>query len=98
LICRETGRLAWNLLTEGHRQRERRLVVKKAAMSMPLLAVCVALSADASNPSNSQIGTATGAVVSGVVGSALTGGSTVGTVGGAAAGALIGHEIGKKVK
>ena len=48
------------------------------------------------NPSNAQIGTATGAVLGGVVGNAVGGGSTLGTVGGAAAGALIGNEVGKK--
>ncbi|MCY1166090.1 glycine zipper 2TM domain-containing protein [Polaromonas sp.] len=47
------------------------------------------------NPTNAQIGTATGAVLGGVAGNALLGG-TLGTVGGAAAGALIGNEVGKK--
>ena len=46
-------------------------------------------------PSNSQIGTAAGAVVGGVVGDSLFG-NTLGTVGGAAAGALIGNELGKR--
>jgi osmotically inducible lipoprotein OsmB len=54
-----------------------------------------ALSGCGTNPTNAQIGTATGAVVGGVVGNAVIGG-TLGTVGGAAAGALIGNEVGKK--
>ena len=58
-------------------------------------AFLLALTGCASNPSNAQIGTATGAVVGGVVGDAVFG-STLGTVGGAAAGALLGNEVGKK--
>lgn len=54
----------------------------------------VTLSGCGTNPTNAQIGTATGAVVGGVVGDAVFG-STLGTVGGAAAGALIGNEVGK---
>lgn len=55
----------------------------------------IALTGCASNPSNAQIGTATGAVLGGVAGNAVFGG-TLGTVGGAAAGAVIGNEVGKK--
>lgn len=55
----------------------------------------ITLTGCGTNPTNAQIGTATGAVIGGVAGSAVTGGSTIGTVGGAAAGALIGNEIGK---
>lgn len=55
----------------------------------------MALSGCGTNPTNAQIGTATGAVLGGVAGSAVFGG-TLGTVGGAAAGALIGNEVGKK--
>lgn len=65
---------------------------------MSAAASVVALSAMAgcgTNPTNAQIGTATGAVVGGVVGNAVLGGP-VGTLGGAAAGALIGNEVGKK--
>lgn len=56
----------------------------------------IALTGCGTNPTNAQIGTATGAVLGGVAGSAVTGGSTIGTVGGAAAGALIGNEVGKR--
>lgn len=70
-----------------------RLSSRVAAMTL-----CLALGACASNPSKTQIGTATGAVVGGIVGSALTGGSTVGTVAGASAGAVAGHEIAKRMK
>ena len=65
---------------------------------MSAVASVVALSAMVgcgTNPTNAQIGTATGAVVGGVVGNAVLGGP-VGTLGGAAAGALIGNEVGKK--
>jgi len=55
----------------------------------------IALTGCSSNPTNAQIGTATGAVLGGAAGSAL-GGGAVGTVGGAAAGALIGNEVGKR--
>ncbi len=59
-------------------------------------ATMIALTGCGTNPTNAQIGTATGAVLGGVAGSAVSGGSTLGTVGGAAAGALIGNEVGKK--
>lgn len=55
----------------------------------------IALTGCATNPTNAQIGTATGAVLGGVAGNAVFGG-TLGTVGGAAAGAVIGNEVGKK--
>ena len=55
----------------------------------------IALTGCGTNPTNQQIGTATGAVLGGVAGSAL-GGGTLGTVGGAAAGAVIGNEVGKR--
>lgn len=55
----------------------------------------IALTGCGTNPTNAQIGTATGAVLGGVAGNAILGG-TLGTVGGAAAGALIGNEVGKK--
>lgn len=55
----------------------------------------ISLTACGTNPSNAQIGTATGAVLGGVAGSAI-GGGTLGTVGGAAAGAVIGNEVGKR--
>lgn len=62
-------------------------------------AACVialsALAGCGTNPTNAQIGTATGAVLGGVVGSSVLGG-TLGTLGGAAAGAVIGNEVGKK--
>ena len=45
--------------------------------------------------SNTEIGTAVGAVGGAAVGSALTGGSTVGVIGGAAVGGIIGHEVGE---
>ena len=67
-----------------------RVLISVAAASL------IALTACGTNPSNAQIGTATGAVLGGVAGSAISGGSTLGTVGGAAAGALIGNEVGKK--
>jgi osmotically inducible lipoprotein OsmB len=54
-----------------------------------------ALTGCGTNPTNAQIGTATGAVLGGVAGNAVFG-NTLGTVGGAAAGAVIGNEIGKK--
>ena len=54
----------------------------------------IALTGCGTNPTNAQIGTATGAVLGGVAGNAVFGG-TLGTVGGAAAGALIGNEVGK---
>lgn len=67
-----------------------------AKLLMSAVAAClIALTGCGTNPTNAQIGTATGAVIGGVAGSAVTGGSTIGTVGGAAAGALIGNEIGK---
>ncbi|MCX7255350.1 MAG: glycine zipper 2TM domain-containing protein [Polaromonas sp.] len=66
----------------------------KILMSIAAAAV-MALSGCAMNPTNAQIGTATGAVLGGVAGDALFG-NTLGTVGGAAAGAVIGNEIGKK--
>ena len=53
------------------------------------------LSGCGTSPTNSQIGTAGGAVLGGVAGNAIFGG-TLGTVGGAAAGAVIGNEVGKK--
>lgn len=55
----------------------------------------IALTGCGTNPTNAQIGTATGAVLGGVAGNAVLGG-TLGTVGGAAAGALIGNEVGKR--
>jgi len=55
----------------------------------------IALTGCGTNPTNAQIGTATGAVLGGVAGNAIFGG-TLGTVGGAAAGAVIGNEVGKK--
>lgn len=55
----------------------------------------VTLAGCGTNPTNAQIGTATGAVIGGAAGNAL-GGGTLGTVGGAAAGAVIGNEIGKR--
>ena len=55
----------------------------------------IALTGCGTNPTNAQIGTATGAVLGGVAGNAVFGG-TLGTVGGAAAGAVIGNEVGKK--
>jgi osmotically inducible lipoprotein OsmB len=91
-------KLAWSLLHGGRDPMTRGFIMKNKALGVAFLAVSLALGACASNPTNSQIGTAAGAVVGGVTGSALTGGSTVGTVGGAAAGAVIGHEIGKRVK
>ena len=60
-----------------------------AAVSLITLAGC------GTNPTNAQIGTATGAVLGGVAGNAVFD-NTLGTVGGAAAGAVIGNEIGKK--
>ena len=61
------------------------------------VAACLmALTGCGTNPSNAQLGTATGAVLGGVAGNVLTGGGALGTVGGAAAGALIGNEVGKK--
>lgn len=57
-------------------------------------AALIAMTGCASNPTNAQIGTATGAVAGGLLGNAVLGG-TLGTVGGAAAGALIGNEVGK---
>jgi osmotically inducible lipoprotein OsmB len=59
------------------------------------LAALMAATGCSTNPSNAQIGTATGAVLGGAAGNAL-GGGTLGTVGGAAAGALIGNEVGKR--
>jgi osmotically inducible lipoprotein OsmB len=55
----------------------------------------ISLTACGTNPTNAQIGTATGAVIGGAAGNAL-GGGTLGTVGGAAAGAVIGNEVGKR--
>ena len=69
-----------------------KILMSVAAASVIALAT---LSGCTTNPTNAQIGTATGAVVGGVVGDAVFG-STLGTVGGAAAGALIGNEVGKK--
>ena len=66
----------------------------KILMSVAAAAL-IALTGCSTNPSNAQIGTATGAVLGGVAGNAVFGG-TLGTVGGAAAGALIGNEVGKK--
>ena len=66
-----------------------KLLMSVAAASM------IALTGCGTNPTNAQIGTATGAVLGGVAGNAVLGG-TLGTVGGAAAGAVIGNEIGKK--
>ncbi|MHB1198382.1 MAG: glycine zipper 2TM domain-containing protein [Polaromonas sp.] len=69
-----------------------KLFISATAVSLIALAT---LSGCGTNPTNAQIGTATGAVVGGVVGNAVIGG-TLGTVGGAAAGALIGNEVGKR--
>jgi osmotically inducible lipoprotein OsmB len=46
------------------------------------------------DPTRSDIGTATGAVVGGAAGNAIFG-NTLGTVGGAAAGAVIGNSVGR---
>jgi osmotically inducible lipoprotein OsmB len=78
-----------------------KLLAKANMMTTKLLmsvaaASLIALTGCGTNPTNAQIGTATGAVLGGVAGSAVSGGSTLGTVGGAAAGALIGNEVGKK--
>jgi osmotically inducible lipoprotein OsmB len=70
-----------------------KILISAAAASLIALTT---LSGCGTNPTNAQIGTATGAVIGGVAGSAISGGSTLGTVGGAAAGALIGNEVGKK--
>jgi len=67
----------------------KKLMIAAAAASLMALTAC------GTNPSNQQIGTATGAVLGGAAGSAL-GGGAIGTVGGAAAGALIGNEVGKR--
>lgn len=74
--------------------------LKVNMMTMKLLmaaaaASLIALTGCGTNPTNAQIGTATGAVLGGVAGNAL-GGGTLGTVGGAAAGAVIGNEVGKR--
>ena len=52
------------------------------------VAALITLTGCGTNPTNAQIGTATGAVLGGVAGGAVLGG-TLGTIGGAAAGALI---------
>ncbi len=67
----------------------KKLLMAAAAASLMALTAC------GTNPTNQQIGTATGAVLGGAAGSAL-GGGTLGTVGGAAAGAVIGNEVGKR--
>jgi osmotically inducible lipoprotein OsmB len=67
----------------------KKLLIAAAAASLMALTAC------GTNPTNAQIGTATGAVLGGAAGSAL-GGGTLGTVGGAAAGAVIGNEVGKR--
>jgi osmotically inducible lipoprotein OsmB len=67
----------------------KKLLIAAAATSLMALTAC------GTNPSNQQIGTATGAVLGGAAGSAL-GGGALGTVGGAAAGAVIGNEVGKR--
>ncbi len=61
----------------------------KILMSVAAAAL-IALTGCSTNPSNAQIGTATGAVLGGVAGNAVFGGTLV-PVGGAAAGALIGN-------
>ena len=66
-----------------------KILMSLAAASLFALTGC------GTNPTNAQIGTATGAILGGVAGNAVLGG-TLGTVGGAAAGALIGNEVGKK--
>ena len=66
-----------------------KILMSLAAASLFVLTGC------GTNPTNAQIGTATGAILGGVAGNAVLGG-TLGTVGGAAAGALIGNEVGKK--
>ncbi|MBA4330056.1 MAG: osmotically inducible lipoprotein OsmB [Polaromonas sp.] len=69
--------------------------MSKKLLMAAAVASLMALTACGTNPTNAQIGTATGAVLGGAAGSAL-GGGTLGTVGGAAAGALIGNEVGKR--
>ena len=69
-------------------------MMTKILMSLAAASL-IALTGCGTNPTNAQIGTATGAVLGGVAGNAVLGG-TQGTVGGAAAGALIGNEVGKK--
>jgi osmotically inducible lipoprotein OsmB len=76
-------------LTEKVNMMTTKLLMTAAAASLIALAGC------STNPTNAQIGTATGAVLGGAAGSVL-GGGTLGTVGGAAAGALIGNEVGKR--
>ena len=70
------------------------LMNTKILMSV-VAAALIGLTGCGTNPTNAQIGTATGAVLGGVAGNAVFG-STLGTVGGAAAGAVIGNEVGKK--
>jgi osmotically inducible lipoprotein OsmB len=77
-------------LSKGKNMMTTKILMSVAAASLMALTGC------GTNPTNAQIGTATGAVIGGVAGSAVSGGSTLGTVGGAAAGALIGNEVGKK--
>ncbi len=60
-----------------------------------LAASLLALTGCGTNPTNAQVGTATGAVLGGVAGNVIFGGA-LGTIGGAAAGAVIGNEVGKK--
>lgn len=71
-------------------------VDKSFAMASAIV-LSLVLGACASNPTNTQIGTATGAVVGGLVGSALTG-SAAGTVVGAGAGAVVGYGVGRRMK
>lgn len=99
LIVKKKHRLARHMLESGQ-SHDRGAVMKilKISSALTAVAMCVMLSACASNPSNSQIGAVTGAVVGGLAGSALTGGSTGGAVVGAGVGAAAGHEIGKRVR
>ena len=60
------------------------------------VAALMSLAGCGTNPSNAQIGTATGAVLGGAAGNVIGGGGALGTIGGAAAGAVIGNEVGKR--
>ncbi len=69
--------------------------MKMKILTSAATAALIALTGCGTNPTNAQVGTATGAVLGGVAGNAVFG-NTLGTVGGAAAGAVIGNEVGKK--
>jgi len=84
-------------LGQDQRNSEELRMDRSSAMAAALV-VSLSLGACASNPTNTQIGTATGAVVGGLVGSALTGGSAGGAIVGAGAGAVVGYEIGRRMK